>query len=175
MATKTNNKSNSGSKPQSDGYEQVLEIRRVSQKTKGGNKISFSALVVTGDKQGKIGLAQTKAPNVSDAIKKAIRLANRDMVEIPLINGTIPFEAKSKFKSAKILLKPAPKGTGLIAGGAVRTIVEAAGVTNIVSKMLGSNNKSTNARATFQAFKQIELLNQKYKSMKKDQKTTKNK
>jgi len=167
MATQAKNQPNQQSRGQSEGFEQVLEIRRVSQKTKGGNNISFSALVVTGDKKGKVGLGQTKAPNVADAIKKAIRLANRDLVKIPLVSGTIPFEAKAKFKAAKILLKPAPKGTGLIAGGAVRTIVEAAGVTNIVTKMLGSNNKSTNAKATFMALKQIELLSKKYKQINK--------
>jgi len=164
---KPNNKSNYQQREQSDTFEQVLEIRRVSQKTKGGNNISFSALVVTGDKKGKVGLGQTKAPNVADAIKKSIRLANRDQVVIPLTNGTIPFETKAKFKAAMVLLKPAPKGTGLIAGGAVRTIVEAAGVTNIVTKMLGSNNKSTSAKATFTALKQIELLSNKYKQMNK--------
>lgn len=166
MATQTpNNNSNYQQRGQSDNFEQVLEIRRVSQKTKGGNNISFSALVVTGDKKGRVGLGQTKAPNVADAIKKAIRLANRDQVTIPVVNGTIPFETKAKFKAAKILLKPAPKGTGLIAGGAVRTIVEAAGITNIVTKMLGSNNKSTSAKATFTALRQIELLSSKYKLM----------
>lgn len=166
MATQAKN-TNYQQREQSDNFEQVLEIRRVSQKTKGGNNISFSALVVTGDRKGKVGLGQTKAPNVADAIKKAIRLANRDQVTIPLTAGTIPFETQVKFKAAKVLLKPAPKGTGLIAGGAVRTIVEAAGVTNIVTKMLGSNNKSTSAKATFAALKKIELLSNKYKIMNK--------
>lgn len=168
MATQAKNKPYNQQKEQSDTFEQVLEIRRVSQKTKGGNNISFSALVVTGNRKGKVGLGQTKAPNVADAIKKSIRLANRDLVKIPLVSGTIPFEAMAKFKAAKVLLKPAPKGTGLIAGGAVRTIVEAAGITNIVTKMLGSNNKSTSAKATFAALKQIELLSNKYQQMSKD-------
>jgi small subunit ribosomal protein S5 len=166
MATQANRRNYNQAGEQSDVFEKVLEIRRVSQKTKGGNNISFSALVVTGDRKGQVGLGQTKAPNVVDAIKKSIRLANRDLVKIPLESGTIPFETKAKFKAAMVLLKPAPKGTGLIAGGAVRSIVEAAGVTNVVTKMLGSNNKSTNAKATFAALKKIELLSRKYKQMR---------
>ncbi|MBI3954499.1 30S ribosomal protein S5 [Candidatus Collierbacteria bacterium] len=143
---------------QSDGFEQVIQIRRVSKKTKGGSSISFTALVVTGDQQGKAGIGLGKAPTVNDAIKKATRLANRNMVKIPLKDGTIPFEVKIKFKAASLVLKPAPKGTGIIAGGSVRAVVEAAGVTNIVSKILGTNNKMSNAYATFKGLKHIESL-----------------
>ena len=152
--------------PQSDGFEQVLQIRRVSKKTKGGSKVAFSALVVTGDKQGHVGLGLSKAPNVADAIKKAIRLGNRDLVTVPIKDGTIPYETRSKFGAADVLLRPAPKGTGIIAGSAVRAVVEAAGITDIVCKSLGSNNKTTNARATFKALKQIELLDKKYQLLK---------
>ncbi len=153
-------------RPQPEGFEQVLQIRRVSKKTTGGSKVAFSALVVTGDKKGKVGLGLAKAPNVADAIKKSIRLGNRDLVMVPIKEGTIPYETRSKYGAADVLLRPAPKGTGIIAGSAVRAVVEAAGITDIVTKSLGSNNKTTNARATFKALKQIELLDRKYKLLK---------
>ncbi|KKT35918.1 MAG: 30S ribosomal protein S5 [Candidatus Collierbacteria bacterium GW2011_GWB1_44_35] len=153
-------------RPQPEGFEQVLQIRRVSKKTQGGSQVAFSALVVTGDKKGKVGLGLAKAPNVADAIKKSIRLGNRDLVMVPIKEGTIPYETKSKFGAAEVLLRPAPKGTGIIAGSAVRAVVEAAGITDIVCKSLGSNNKTTNARATFKALKHIELLDKKYKLLK---------
>jgi len=162
----TNNNNRGGGRPAPEGYEQVLQIRRVSKKTTGGTKVAFSALVVTGDKKGKVGLGLSKAPNVADAIKKAIRLGNRDLVMVPIKEGTIPYETRSKFGAADVLLRPAPKGTGIIAGSAVRSVVEAAGITDIVCKSLGSNNKTTNARATFKALKQIELLDKKYKLLK---------
>jgi small subunit ribosomal protein S5 len=152
--------------PEKDSHEQVLEIRRVSKKTSGGTSVSFSALVVVGDKKGKVGLGLGKAPNVADAIKKAIRLANRDLVQVPIQDGTIPYQTQSKFGAAKVLFKPAPKGTGLIAGSSVRAVIEASGITDIVCKVLGSENKMTNARATFKALKQIENLASKYKLLK---------
>lgn len=151
---------------QSDGFEQVLQIRRVSKKTQGGSNVSFSALVVTGDKKGKVGLGLAKAPNVADAIKKAIRLGNRDLVQVPLVNGTIPYETISKYGASKVLFRPAPKGTGIIAGSSIRAVVEAAGITDIVCKALGSNNKTSNARATFKALKQVESLAKKYTLLK---------
>ncbi len=162
----TNNRGNNNPRPVSDNFEQVLEIRRVSKKTSGGTNVSFSALVVTGDKKGKVGLGLAKAPNVADAIKKSIRLGNRDLVQVPLSNGTIPYETKSKYGAAKVLFRPAPKGTGIIAGSSVRAVVEAAGITDIVCKVLGTNNKTSNARATFKALKQIETLAKKYQLLK---------
>lgn len=161
-----NNNKRDGGRPAPEGFEQVLQIRRVSKKTQGGTNVSFSALVVTGDKKGKVGLGLAKAPNVADAIKKSIRLGNRDLVQVPLVNGTIPYETRSKFGAAKVLFRPAPKGTGIIAGSSVRAVVEAAGITDIVCKVLGTNNKTTNARATFRALKQIETLAKKYQLLK---------
>ena len=150
----SNNNSNRGGRgdrPQSDGFEQVLQIRRVSKKTQGGSNVSFSALVVTGDKKGKVGLGLAKAPNVADAIKKAIRLSNRDLVQVPLVNGTIPYETISKYGASKVLFRPAPKGTGIIAGSSIRAVVEAAGVTDILAKSLGSANPHNVVKATFKA------------------------
>lgn len=161
-----NNQRRNNREPQHDGFEQVLQIRRVSKKTQGGTNVSFSALVVTGDKKGKCGLGSGKASNVADAIKKAIRLANRDMVEVPLVDGTIPYQTTSKFGAAEVLFRPAPKGTGIIAGSAVRAVVEASGITDIVCKSLGSNNKTSNAKATFKALKAVENLAKKYQLLK---------
>lgn len=163
--TNNNNRGGNG-RPVSDNFEQVLQIRRVSKKTQGGTKVNFSALIVTGDKKGKVGLGLAKAPNVADAIKKAIRLANRDLIQVPLVDGTIPYQTNTKFGAAKVLFRPAPKGTGIIAGSSVRAVVEAAGITDIVCKVLGTNNKTSNARATFKALKEIEALGKKYQLLK---------
>lgn len=164
---------NPRSQNQRDDNSTVIQIRRVSKKTKGGNAISFTALVVAGDKQGKVGLGLGKAPSVADAIKKGSRLAYRDMVTLPLVRGTIPFQVQQKFKGAHILFKPAPQGTGVIAGGVVRSVVEAAGVTDIVAKCLGGTNKASNAVATFKAMakldqisKRLQILNASNKSKK---------
>lgn len=109
----TNNNNRGGGRPAPEGFEQVLQIRRVS-KTQGGTNVSFSALVVTGDKKGKVGLGLAKAPNVADAIKKAIRLSNRDLVQVPLVDGTIPYETNSKYGAAKVLLAQLPKVQALL-------------------------------------------------------------
>ena len=150
-------------------YEQVIQIKRVSKKTKGGSLVSFAALVVTGDKKGSVGLGLGKAPNVADAIKKSVRLANRNLVKIAVVNGTIPYQVNEKFGAAHIILKPAPKGTGIIAGGSIRAIVEAAGITDIVSKILGTNNKLSNSYATFKALKSVEELAVKHEYLKQYQ------
>jgi len=111
-------------------------------------------------------VSKQQLTDIADAIKKAIRLSNRDLVQVPLVDGTIPYETNSKYGAAKVLFRPAPKGTGLIAGSSVRAVVEAAGITDIVCKVLGTNNKTSNARATFKALKQIETLAKKYQFLK---------
>src|SRR5476649_2282023 len=111
----------------SEFEEQIVQINRVSKKTKGGNKVGFSALTVVGDKKGKVGVGLGKAPDVSSAIRKGISRAKRHMIAIPLIKGTIPFRIDLKLGAAKIMLKPAPPGSGIIAGGAIRAVVAAAG------------------------------------------------
>ena len=140
---------------QSEFDEQVVQVNRVSKKTKGGNKIGFSALTVVGDKKGKVGVGLGKAPDVSNAIRKGMSQAKRHMVTIPLVNGTIPFRIDVKIGAARIMLKPAPPGSGIIAGGAVRSVVSAAGIENISSKMLGTENKISNIYATLEALKRI--------------------
>jgi len=135
--------------------EKIAQINRVSKKTKGGNRISFSVLVVVGDKKGKVGVGLGKALDVSSAIKKAISLGKKAMIEVPLKGTTITHEIRIKKGAAQILLKPASPGTGIIAGGAVRLVVEAVGIRDIVSKILGSNNKASNVYATMEALKKL--------------------
>ncbi len=135
--------------------EKVVQVRRVSKKTKGGNRTSFSVLVVVGDKKGRVGVGLGKAPSVRSAIHKAINYGQRHLIKIPLRRGTIPHEVRVNYGAAKVFLKPAPPGTGIIAGGAVRSVVEVAGVENIVSKMLGTRNKITNVYATIEALKKL--------------------
>ena len=140
---------------QDEFIEKIAQINRVSKKTKGGNRISFSVLVVVGDRKGKVGVGLGKALDVSSGIKKAISRARKSMIEVPMKGTTIPHEIRIKKGAARILLKPAPVGTGIIAGGAVRMVVEAAGIRDIVSKILGSNNKASNVYATMEALKKL--------------------
>jgi small subunit ribosomal protein S5 len=153
-------------KPISEYDETVVEIKRISKKTKGGNTIRFSALVVVGDKKGKIGLGLSKALDVSSAIKKALESAKRKMVKIPLRGTTIPCSTMEKFSAAKVLLKPAPPGSGIIAGGPMRVVLEAAGVRDAVGKFLGTENKASNVYATFKALQKVADIQRK-KGMRK--------
>lgn len=137
--------------------EKVVQVNRVSKKTAGGNKIGFSVLVVVGDKKGKVGVGLGKAVDVSSAVRKGATYAKKHMITVPMVKTTIPYEVKIKMGAAKVLLKPAPAGTGIRAGGAVRAVVEAAGVRDIVSKILGTDNKASNVYATFAALKKLKL------------------
>lgn len=143
-------------KPVSEFTEKVVEIKRVSKKTKGGNQIAFTALVVSGDKKSRVGVGHGRAKSVADAIAKAIKRAQKSMFTVPIVDGTIGSSLTIKFKGAIILLRPGKKGSGLIAGGPVRSVVELAGIKDLVSKIIGSRNKSVNVWATFKALK---LLN----------------
>lgn len=143
-------------------FEQtVVEITRVTRVVAGGKRMRFRALVVLGDKKGSVGMAVKKGADVSEAVNKAVTAAKRQMVKVPLLNGTIPHEVVFKYKASKILLKPAKPGTGVIAGGSVRAVVEAAGISNILSKMLGSANKINNVKAVFGALAQLKVRTQK--------------
>ena len=147
--------------------EKVVQVNRVSKKTKGGNKIGFSVLVVVGDKNGKVGVGLGKAPNVKAAIGKGISYAKKHLVEVPMVDSTIPHQIYLKKGAAKIILKPASPGTGVIAGGAVRAVVEAAGIKDILSKVLGTSNQASNVYATIEALsvlrKRPELSNNEAK------------
>ncbi len=140
---------------QKDFEEKVIQIKRVSKKTKGGNSISFTALVVVGDKKGKVGTALAKSKDVATAVQKAIAKAKDNLIEIKIKDTTIAHEVFAKFGAARVLLKPAPEGTGIIAGGTVRDVVELAGIRNVSSKMLGSNNKVSNVRCTLKALQKL--------------------
>lgn len=135
--------------------EKLVKLNRTAKVVKGGRRFSFSALTVVGDQKGRVGYGFGKANDVTEAIRKSIDKAKRNMVVIPLKNGTIPHEIQAEFKSSSVLLKPACSGTGLIAGGPVRAVLEAAGATDVLSKSLGSNSSVNVIRATFEAVKHL--------------------
>jgi len=141
--------------------EKVVQINRISKKTKGGNQIRFSALVVVGDKKGKVGVGLAKAPDVRNAIRKAIAAAKRKMLIVPLKGNTVPLSVNEKFSAAKVLLKPAPPGSGIIAGGPMRVVLELAGVKDAVGKILGTKNKISNVYATIKALNTISILSKR--------------
>jgi small subunit ribosomal protein S5 len=146
-----------GSQEAQEYEEKVIQVNRVSKKTKGGNRISFSVLTIVGDRKGQVGAGLGKAPDVLSAIKKGFRRAKRDMVKVPMFKDTITHEVRVKKGAAQILLKPAPPGTGIIAGGPVRVIMEAAGIQDVVSKILGTTNKASNVYATIEALKKLKV------------------
>jgi len=135
--------------------ERTLNIDRVARVVKGGRRFRFRALVVVGDRKRKVGIGSAKGADVTGAVTKATEVAKKNMVEIQLYKGTLPHETDAKISGAHILLKPASAGTGLIAGGAVRTILEVAGVKNALSKSLGSSNKTNTAYATLAALQSL--------------------
>lgn len=137
--------------------EKIVQVNRVSKKTQGGNRIGFSVLVVVGDKKGRVGVGLGKAPEVSRAIAKASTYAKKHLITVSLVGSTIPHEVFVKVGAAKVILKPAPAGTGVIAGGPVRAVVEAAGIRDIVSKILGTGNQASNVYATFEALRRLRL------------------
>lgn len=133
--------------------QKVVEIRRVARVVAGGKRMRFRALVVVGDRKGRVGIGLRKGPDVTEAVNKAVNAAKKNLINVPIINDTIPHEVKHKFKSSVVFLKPAFPGTGIIAGGAIRSVLDLAGVKNVLSKMLGSANKVNNVVATFQALR----------------------
>ncbi|HPX13409.1 MAG TPA: 30S ribosomal protein S5 [Treponemataceae bacterium] len=133
--------------------EKLVKLNRTAKVVKGGRRFSFSALTVVGDQKGKVGYGFGKANDVSEAIRKSIEKAKKNMIIVPIKNGTIPHEIQAEFKSSVVLLKPACSGTGIIAGGPVRAVLEVAGATDVLSKSLGSSNQVNVVRATFEAIK----------------------
>lgn len=135
--------------------QKIIDIARVTRVVAGGKRMRFRACVVIGDLKGRIGFAVAKGADVTGAINKAVTAAKKGLVRVNIVDGTIPYEIRVKFGAAKLLLKPAPPGTGIRAGGPIRAVLELAGLKNVVSKMLGSKNKINNVHAVFLAFEKL--------------------
>lgn len=163
---KPRNEASSGSKRRapmkkrvSEFEEKVIDIARVTTVVKGGRRFSFSAIVIIGNKKGKVGIGHGKANEVPDSIKKAIKNAQTNMINVPIINkSTIPHEIQTKYLASNVLLKPAPKGKGIIASGTVRAVVELAGITDIYTKSYGSRTKANAAKATLKALAKLRTI-----------------
>lgn len=141
--------------PESDIKEKLVSLNRVTKVNKGGRTFSFSAIAVVGDGKGKVGHGLGKARDVSESIKKAVDDAKKNMISVPLLHGTIPHEQKGKYGAGKVLIKPAADGTGVIAGGAMRAVLEIAGIHNVLAKSQGSSNPHNVVKATIDALSKL--------------------
>lgn len=140
--------------------QKTIEIARVSRVVAGGKRMRFRATVAIGDKKGRVGIGIAKGADVSNAIQKAVAAARKRLITVPIVEETIPHQVFLKYRAAQIMLKPAPKGTGVIAGGPIRTVMELAGVKNVVSKILGSPNKINNVYALMKALGELRTREQ---------------
>lgn len=135
--------------------QKLIEIRRVTRVMAGGKRMRFRACVVIGNRKGRVSYGIAKGPDVAIAIEKAVKKAEKSLIQVPIENDTISHEIRHTFSAAEVLLKPAPRGTGVKAGGAVRIVLDLAGIQNVVGKILGTNNKMNNVKATYEALKRL--------------------
>ena len=140
--------------------KKLLEVRRVTKVVKGGRTMRFSALVVVGDKKGRVGMGTAKAKEVPMAATKAEKSAKKNLINVPIVNGTVPYETVGKFSTTRVIILPSKPGTGIIAGGAARAVFELAGYTDITAKIHGSTNKINTVRATLNALKNMRTAEQ---------------
>ena len=160
MARKNSNREKGIVKKEEEFEQRVVDLARVTRVMAGGKRMKFRACLAIGDKKGRVGFGVAKGADVTMAITKAFNKAKKNLIKVPVFNETIPHQVRVKFKSAKVLLKPAKKGNGVKAGGAVRILCELAGIANVTAKILGSNNKINNVKATILAFKSFKPIKQ---------------
>src|SRR3990172_933155 len=144
-----------GGRPKSEFDQKLVDLARVARVVAGGKRFKFRATVVLGDRKGRVGVGIAKGKDVSNAVEKAAGVARKNMITVPLVKDTIPHQVQVRFTGSEVLLKPARPGTGIIAGGAIRPVIEMAGIKNVISKMLGSSNKLNNVQATIKALQEL--------------------
>lgn len=154
-------------KPEQEFEQRLIEVARVTRVMKGGKRMRFRALLAIGDRKGRVGIGQAKGADVSMAIQKAFHQAKKNLIMVPMVNGTILHEINKKYKASQIMLKPAKSGSGVKAGGAVRIILELSGIQDVTAKIKGSNNKTNNVKATLEALGEFKMTDETRKDLEK--------